>query len=172
MDIVAKSIDKYGFKQPIVVDKNNVVVVGHTRLKAAKKLGLKEVPVIVADDLTDEEINEYRLVDNKSNEFAEWDFNKLAFELENIELDMNDFGFESVTLNIDDFSDEFTLPDSDTPANRTITLTLSEGQYEIAQSVIDYFKNNDEELHTFGNENKKSNYLFEAVYQWAELKKL
>lgn len=70
---VAESIKEFEFKQPIVIDKNNVIVCGHTRLLAAKQLGLKEVPCILADDLTKEQINAYRLVDNKTNEFAEWD---------------------------------------------------------------------------------------------------
>ena len=91
---VAKSIETFGFKQPIVVDKNNVVVCGHTRLKAAKKLGLKKVPCIVADDLTDEQIKAYRLADNKVAEQAEWEFDLLDGEINDIVgLDMGDFGF-------------------------------------------------------------------------------
>ena len=92
---VAESIKEFGFKQPIVIDKNNVVVCGHTRLLAAKQLGLKEVPCILADDLTEEQINAYRLVDNKTNEFAEWDYELLNEELFNLpSLDMELFGFE------------------------------------------------------------------------------
>lgn len=92
---VAESIKEFGFKQPIVIDKNNVIVCGHTRLLAAKQLGLKEVPCILADDLTEEQINAYRLVDNKTNEFAEWDYELLNEELFNLpSLDMELFGFE------------------------------------------------------------------------------
>ena len=92
---VAESIKEFGFKQPIVIDKNNVVVCGHTRLLAAKQLGLKEVPCILADDLTEEQINAYRLVDNKTNEFAEWDYELLNEELFNLpSLDMELFGLE------------------------------------------------------------------------------
>lgn len=73
VDYVAKSIEEFGFKVPIVVDKNNIVVAGHTRLKASKNLGLEKVPVIIADDLSDEKIKAFRLADNKVSEFATWD---------------------------------------------------------------------------------------------------
>ena len=95
IDKVAESIKEFGFKVPIVVDANNVIVTGHTRLKAAKKLGITTVPVIKADDLTDEQIKAFRLVDNKTAEFAEWDFNKLQAELDELsDIDMSIFGFE------------------------------------------------------------------------------
>ena len=92
---VAESIKQFGFKVPIVIDKNNVIVAGHTRYKASKKLGLKEVPCIVADDLTEEQIKAYRLADNKVAEQAEWDIDLLGEELDGIlDIDMADFGFE------------------------------------------------------------------------------
>ena len=93
VDAVAASIKEFGFQQPIVTDKNGVIIVGHTRLKAAKKLGLKTVPVIVAE-LSEDKANAYRLADNKTGELATWDFSKLEFELGNIEIDMTQFGFE------------------------------------------------------------------------------
>ena len=92
---VANSIKKFGFKSPIVIDKNNVIVAGHTRYKASKKLGLDKVPCIIADDLTDEQIKAYRLVDNKVSELAEWDIDLLGEELDGIfDIDMSDFGFD------------------------------------------------------------------------------
>lgn len=91
---VAESIGQFGFKVPIVIDKAGTIVAGHTRYKAAKKLKLKEVPCIVADDLTDEQIKAFRLADNKVGEFAEWDDELLFPELEDITgIDMTDFGF-------------------------------------------------------------------------------
>lgn len=94
VDNVANSIKEFSFQQPIVVDKNMVVIVGHTRLKAAKKLGLKTVPVVIAD-LSEEQANAYRLADNKVGELAEWDIDKLNEELDKIlDIDMTDFGFE------------------------------------------------------------------------------
>lgn len=92
---VAESIKEFGFKVPIVIDKNNVIVAGHTRYKAAKKLKMNEVPCIIADDLTDEQIKAFRLADNKVAEKAEWDFDLLNAELDDIiDLDMELFGFE------------------------------------------------------------------------------
>jgi DNA modification methylase len=92
---VAESIKEFGFKVPIVVDADNIIVAGHTRFKAAKKLGLTEVPVIVADDLTDEQIKAFRLADNKVAEKAEWDFDLLSEELDElIDIDMTVFGFD------------------------------------------------------------------------------
>lgn len=92
---VAESIKKFGFKVPIVIDKNGVIVAGHTRYKASKKLGLEEVPCIVADDLNEEQIKAFRLADNKVAEKSEWNFDLLDEELGDIlNLDMSDFGFE------------------------------------------------------------------------------
>ena len=92
---VAESIKQFGFKVPIVIDKNNVIVTGHTRLKAAKQLKLKTVPCVIADDLTDEEVKAFRLADNKVSEAAEWDFDLLFDELDDlIDFDMEAFGFE------------------------------------------------------------------------------
>lgn len=87
VDTVAKSIEKYGFKNPLIVDSKGIVWCGNTRLKASKKLGLKEVPCIVADDLTEEQIRELALIDNKSSEIAEWDFDLLGEELADLNLD-------------------------------------------------------------------------------------
>lgn len=94
VDAVAASIKEFGFKQPIVVDKSGVIIVGHTRLKAAEKLGLAKVPVIVASDLTDEQARAYRLADNRTGEIAMWDRPILDDELRRIlDIDMMDFGF-------------------------------------------------------------------------------
>ena len=81
---VANSIKEFGFKVPIVIDSNNVVVCGHTRLMACKKLNIDSVPCIIADDLTDEQIKAFRLADNKVSEKAEWDFDLLNEEIDDI----------------------------------------------------------------------------------------
>lgn len=92
---VMQSIKEFGFKVPIVVDKNNVIVTGHTRFKAAMKLGMTKVPVLVADDLTPEQIKAFRLADNKVSEFAVWDYELLAGELGELDemFDMEELGF-------------------------------------------------------------------------------
>lgn len=95
VDAVANSIREFGFKNPIVIDGNNVIICGHTRYKAAQKLGLDTVPCVVASDLTDEQIKAYRLADNKVAELAEWDIDLLDEELDGIfDIDMSDFGFD------------------------------------------------------------------------------
>lgn len=110
VDYVASSIREFGFKNPIIIDKNDTIVCGHTRLLSAKKLNIEEVPCIYADDLTEQQIKAFRLADNKTAELATWDLEKLDIELEGIEeLEMAEFGFESFrnSLLADDFS-EFT----------------------------------------------------------------
>lgn len=105
VDAVAASIREFGWQQPIVVDKDGVIIAGHTRYKAARKLGLTEVPVVVADKLTDEQVRAYRLADNKTGEFAGWDFSALEEELAGLaQIDMSQFGFadpEDEDFNID-----------------------------------------------------------------------
>lgn len=108
VDYVAESIKEFGFKVPIIIDKNNVIVAGHTRYKASKKLGINKVPCLVADDLTDEQIKAFRLADNKVAEIATWDFDKLDLELSTLELDMELFGFETITDEVQEaVEDEF-----------------------------------------------------------------
>lgn len=94
VDYVAKSIEQFGWKVPVVIDKENVIIAGHTRILAAKKLDIEEVPCIIADDLTDEQVKAFRLADNKVSEMAEWDYDLLNEELDDIlNINMEDFGF-------------------------------------------------------------------------------
>jgi len=97
VDAVAASIKEFGFKVPIVIDADGEIIAGHTRLKAAKKLGLIEVPCIIADDLTPDQIKAFRLADNKTAELAEWNLELLQLELDDIDLDMSEFGFVATT---------------------------------------------------------------------------
>ena len=95
VDAVANSIKEFGFRVPVVIDKDNIIVCGHTRYKAAQKIGLEKVPCVVASDLTEEQIKAYRLADNKVSELAEWDIDLLGEELDGIfDIDMSDFGFD------------------------------------------------------------------------------
>lgn len=98
VEYVANSIKEFGFKVPIIIDKNNVIVAGHTRYKASLELGLEEVPTIVADDLTEEQVKAFRLADNKVSEKAEWNFELLDEELEDLDINMEDFGFENIDI--------------------------------------------------------------------------
>lgn len=92
---VRNSIEEFGFRVPLVIDKDNVIVCGHTRYKAAVQMGLEEVPCILAADLTEDQIKAFRLADNKTQELAEWDWNKIGIELDSITgIDMSRMGFE------------------------------------------------------------------------------
>jgi len=91
---VAESIKQYGFLVPLVITAEHEIIAGHTRYKAAKRLKLKTVPCVVADDLTPEQIKAFRLVDNKTAEFAEWDAELLPLELADIAADLSAFGFD------------------------------------------------------------------------------
>lgn len=111
VDAVANSIKEFGWQQPIVVDNGGVIIAGHTRYKAAKKLGYKEVPIVVADKLTEEQVNAYRLADNKVGELAEWDDAELSEELNKIlDINMADFGFkdEPISNMLDKQEDKYT----------------------------------------------------------------
>lgn len=120
VDAVAESIRQFGWKVPLVINIDNVIVAGHTRLKAAKKLGMVSVPCIVADDLTAEQVKAYRLADNKTGELADWDFLALESELSelaemNLDFDMSDFGFD-ISTGIDEaevVEDEAPEPDEE-----------------------------------------------------------
>lgn len=92
---VKESINQFGFKVPIIIDSNNIIVAGHTRLKAAIELGMEKVPCIIADDLTPKQIKAFRIAENKTNEKSYWDNDLLADELKELEfdIDMTDFGF-------------------------------------------------------------------------------
>ncbi len=97
VDAVAESIKEFGFKVPCVIDVDGEIIAGHTRLKAAKKLCLKEIPCVIADDLTDEQVKAFRLADNKVGEIAGWDFEILDSEIENLQnegINMEEFGFQ------------------------------------------------------------------------------
>lgn len=114
VEYVANSIKEFGFKVPIVIDKNGVIVCGHTRYKAAQRLKLKTVPCIIADDLNDEQIKAFRLADNKVSEKSEWDFDLLYEELDGIfDIDMEEFDF--------DLPEEQEMPDEPKESHREAT---------------------------------------------------
>jgi len=169
---VKASIEQFGFKVPIIVDSNRVIVCGHTRLLAAKSLGMSEVPCIMASDLTDEQIKAFRLADNKVAEFSEWEMNLLGGELGELaeisDIDMGDFGFADDGISADDFGDEFSLPDGEKSNITQWTLTFAEEQKAFIESAL---KEVCEPKETFGNVNESGNKIYEVVRQWAELKK-
>lgn len=174
VNAIAKSISEFGFKQPIVIDSGNVIVAGHTRLKAAQKLGLKSVPCIVADDLSEEEIKAFRIADNKTGELATWiveDLNQELAELTNF--DMKDFGFSEkelkrVEIKPADFEKNFNIePVDDKPKEFKVTFLLHKKQSALIRKAMNSVNMPDE---TFGNTNQTGNLLYEIVRQWTEFR--
>lgn len=174
---VAKSIREFGFKVPIVVDTEGVIITGHTRREAAISLGMKTVPVIVADDLTEQQVKAFRLADNKVAEIAEWDDDALQEELASLDaaalgIDMSDLGFSiDDAPTADDFSEDFSLPDGQRPEMCTCTFTLHYRQKELIDYVL--AKVPDKSIREkYTNQNRDGNALYEVVKEWAEQKKL
>lgn len=108
IDKVAASIRKFGFRNPILVDKDGYIIAGHVRYEAAKKLGMKTVPVILVEDLTENQIALFRIVDNKTAEQSGWNFEELENELAQIHgIDMTEFGFDEMKNELDKINDFF-----------------------------------------------------------------
>ena len=170
VEYVANSIKQFGFKVPMIIDKNNEIVAGHTRYKASLELGLKEVPCIVADDLTEEQIKAFRLADNKVSEKSQWNFDLLDEELANIiDIDMSEFDFD-VVIDNDDYGTDFDLPNGEKENIEQMTFTLTSEQADLIRGALDLVKVEDIK-ETFGNTNKNGNALYEVVREWVEQKK-
>ena len=173
VDAVIKSIEHFGFKIPLIIDADNVIIAGHTRYKAAKKLGIESVPCIVANDLTPKQIKAFRLVDNKTAELATWDFEKLSAELNSLASELaEEFSFD--LPNQDETADVAVNIPNTTPSKKTdfesVTFIFSAEQKKIVDEALTAVGNEIQE--TFGNPNKNANAIYEVVRQWAELNKL
>ena len=143
VEYVANSIREFGFKVPIVIDKDYIVVSGHTRLKASKLLGLEEVPCIIADDLNEEQIKAFRLADNKVGEIAEWNNELLKEELNELfrDFDMNRFGFpvQIEDIEIDDIEGEEKIAIELGEAHNYVVLEfVTEEEWEKAQKIFNF----------------------------------
>ena len=160
---VAESIKQFGWQQPIVCDADGVIIIGHCRLLAAKKLGLKKVPVKTVDNLSEEQVKKLRALDNKLNE-SDWDFDLLAEDIG--ELDFSGFDIDWGIVSPDDYGESFELPDGDKSEICQMTFTLHERQAELIKEAIKEVK--DDITETFGNTNSNGNALYEVVRQWAE----
>ena len=155
IDYVANSIKEFGFKVPLVIDKNYVIVAGHTRYQASKKLGLTEVPCLIADDLTDEQIKAFRIADNKTNDMAEWDDALLGEELKELvdSFDMTDFGFGEFEISMltedmepDDYDKdlikEYSSSSDDFLTNKRVIITYKTDEEE--KFLKDLFKEDED----------------------------
>ena len=168
VNAVKESIRQCEYIAPIIVDEDMVILAGHTRHKALKSLGKKEAEVMIVTGLTDEQKRKYRLLDNKTNELAMWDFNALALETAELDFGGYDFGFDADIYD-EDYGTDFELPDGDKPEIVTMTFTLHEEQKGLIEYAMSVVENSITE--TFGNTNKNGNALYEVVRQWAEQRK-
>ena len=147
VDAVVNSIKEFGFQNPIIVDTGMVIIAGHTRHKAALRMGLEEVPVIVAENLTDEQVKAYRLADNKTSELSGWDFNLLDQELmEIIDIDMTEFGF--IETDVPDFEealDRFGGDSMDIQGSISdsfaVTLVINKEYEDLVKEYLKKYKN-------------------------------
>lgn len=171
---VANSIKEFGFKVPIIVDKDYNVVAGHTRLKALQKLGINEVECVIADDLNKQQVKALRLADNKVSEKAQWDFNLLDSELADIfDIDMSKFGFDDL-INEGDFGTDFELPSGSKAPFMQITFTLANEQAEEIKDILNYAKKKNDLMNSYdnyGNENNNGNALYVVVKEWEKQKR-
>ena len=169
---IKKSIEQFGMDDPIGIWKDEIVE-GHGRLIACKELGMTEVPIIRLDHLTDEERKAYTLAHNKLTMNSDFDFNMLDAELADLNIDMEDFGFDLGVLDSDDFGTEFELPSGDKTSLTNISFSFSQEQADYVNEMIkemkgrNEFKNFDYEK----NNNSNGNALFLIIKQWEEQKK-
>lgn len=142
---VKYSIERFGFLFPVVVDINYIIVCGHTRVRACRELGIQSVPCIIADELTDEQINLFRLVDNKSGEYSDWDFEKLKNELSLVDLTLDEnqllldrFELSAEVFDIDTEQAEIKIPSfnfmgvNDKPAPKKTSVSTINGNDGVA----------------------------------------
>lgn len=173
VDRIANSIKEFWFLQPIVIDKNNIVIVWHGRLEGAKKLWLEKVPCIRAENLTEKQIKQYRILDNKLNE-SEYNLANLKAEIDSIwdfniwdiELSVDDL-FDDI-FSVDDFGENFSLPSWEKAPFWQMTFTLADEQKKEIEEAIELVKQTDEykTQMNFWNENSNWNALYCIVQQW------
>lgn len=146
VEYVKNSIKEFGFKVPIVIDKDNIIIAGHTRIKASKELGIKDIPCIIADDLTEEQVKAFRLADNKVSEKSVWNWEMLNQELNDIlNIDMTEF----------DFGIDLDEPLEDELDEDENNIELKEYQVKLKFKDTKDFKKIEDELRSFINENYK-----------------
>lgn len=157
--------------RPIVVNKDMVVLGGNMRLKACKDAGLKEIPIIIAEEFTWEQEKEFIIKDN--NSYGEWDWSTLSTEWDITLLDEWDLDLPGFDVNMDEMKDTFTMPEGDRNPYGQITFTLADEQIDIIKQAIDKIKKTEEfkYVETFGNENSNGNALYLLVQEWAGQKK-
>lgn len=167
---IKKSIQEFGFNDPIAIDGNNVVIEGHGRLMALKELGHNEVPIIRLTHMTEPQKRAYIIAHNKLTINTDFDIGIIYQELEEIrnDIDITLTGFADI--NVNDFGTDFDLPDGEKDPFQQMTFMLSDKQAELVKDALKIAKHDEEEYETFGNQNSNGNALYKVVKQWAEQK--
>lgn len=166
VNAVAKSIEQFGFKVPIVIDAAHQIVAGHVRFKAAKMLGFDKVPCVVASDLTPEQVKAFRLIENKTSELATWNYEKLGEELRELAGELaSEFNFELPKQNELPAMDFSSMGRKERSEFESMTLVFSEEQKKFVDEALSSVTTVGE---TFGNPNKNGNALYAIVKEWVD----
>jgi ParB-like chromosome segregation protein Spo0J len=166
---IKKSIQEFGNNDPIAVW-NNEIVEGHGRYEALKQLGETNIPIIRLDNLTDEERRAYTLVHNKLTMNSDFDYKILDAELEDIDIDMSEYGFDLNEFN-EEFGTDFELKDGDREPIQTMNLTFSDDQVEVIKNAINEMKQTEKYKNYVGiNQNSNGNALYLVVEEWLQQK--
>lgn len=172
IDQIKKSIQEFGNNDPIAVW-NNEIVEGHGRYLALQELGEGNIPIIRLDELTDEQRKAYTLVHNKLTMNSDFDFNILDSEIADIDLDMSEFGFDSIDVDSDMFGTDFSLPDGEKSPYMQVTFTLSNEQAEEIKQIIKIAKEEKitKQYDNYNNDNENGNALYAVCREWEKLKR-
>lgn len=163
---IVHSIDEFGFNDPIAIDEDNVIIEGHGRLLAAKRLGMTSLPIIRLSHLEEQQKKAYILAHNKLTMNSDFDANVLALALSEIfDYDMSDFGFHSDEIDIDGFGTDFELDYGEAPSIKSMTLHMTSEEHELFERVIGSFDAS--ECRIEGG-NKNGDKVCEVLQQWAE----
>lgn len=173
IDQIKKSIEQFGMDDPIGIWKDEIVE-GHGRLIACKELGYTEVPIIRLDHLTDEERKAYTLAHNKLTMNSDFDFNILDSEIAEIDIDMSEFGFDSIDVDSDMFGTDFSLPSGDKSSLVNMVISLTQEQFDYIKEQMEVMKGSEEynQFQYEENKNSNGNSIFLIVKQWEKLRKL
>ena len=169
---IKKSIQEFGFNDPIAIDENNVIIEGHGRYIACNELGIKEVPIIRLEGLDEEHKKAYMLVHNKLTMNSDFDIELLSYELEDISIDMSDYGFDMDDIDIDELGTDFELPSGDKNSLTAISFSFSQEQADYINEKIKEFKDT-EQFKNFKyeqNNNANGNAIYLMVSEWEKLK--
>lgn len=169
---IKKSIQEFGNNDPIAVW-NNEIVEGHGRYLALQELGGGAIPIIRLDELTDEQRKAYTLVHNKLTMNSDFDFNILDSEIAETDIDMSEFGFDSIDVDSDMFGTDFELPSGDKSSLVNMVISLTQEQFDYIKEELEEMKGTKEykEFEYEENKNSNGNALYLIVSQWEKLRK-